>query len=212
MYRLLPLAIILACTTPNRSELHDGAWLPPPVPRTAYTPVGTGLPEHWGQPEPTPLPHSPYKRQLPPSREPGLWAPEATAVDGAASHEVGPVVFGFPLPFSPDATSEADRQPTLDCARGLTKALADSGAWKRLLEWDMAKRACAVAHMYLLCADGAYVRAKANAAASKHATEVIALALSRARDNVGSSCSQPVPRDVISLAGDVIRAMRRSGN
>ncbi|WP_075008976.1 DUF6310 domain-containing protein [Stigmatella aurantiaca] len=72
--------VVAGCaTSPERPETQEApetyAWAPvrpPAVP-------GTGLPTPGqpGQVRPQPLPRSPHKRVLPPTREPGLWAGDA---------------------------------------------------------------------------------------------------------------------------------------
>ncbi|MDC0708836.1 DUF6310 domain-containing protein [Stigmatella sp. ncwal1] len=69
------VAVFVAGCATSQEAPETYAWAPvrpPPVP-------GTGLPTP-GQPgrvRPQPLPRSPHKRVLPPTREPGLWAGDA---------------------------------------------------------------------------------------------------------------------------------------
>ena len=69
------VAVVVAGCATSQEAPETYAWAPvrpPAVP-------GTGLPTHGqpGQVRPQPLPRSPHKRVLPPTREPGLWAGDA---------------------------------------------------------------------------------------------------------------------------------------
>ncbi len=72
------VAVVVAGCATSQEAPETYAWAPvrpPAVP-------GTGLPTHGqpGQVRPQPLPQSPHKRVLPPTREPGLWAGDAPRV------------------------------------------------------------------------------------------------------------------------------------
>src|SRR4051812_12526644 len=103
MLRFLPLLLLAACAASGPSEYRDGARLPPPEPRTTYTPAGAGLPEYFVPPEPA-YPRSPHSRELPPTKEPGLWSGDGPSA--AKGPTAKPVLLGveLPLPPGPDDT------------------------------------------------------------------------------------------------------------
>ena len=67
-------AAVAGCSTSQEAP-ETYAWAPVRPPAVS----GTGLPTRGqpGQVRPQPLPQSPHKRELPPTREPGLWAGDA---------------------------------------------------------------------------------------------------------------------------------------
>ncbi|WP_224240828.1 DUF6310 domain-containing protein [Hyalangium gracile] len=69
------VAVVVAGCATSQGEPETYAWAPVRPPATP----GTGLPTRGqpGQVRPQPLPRSPHKRVLPPTREPGLWAADA---------------------------------------------------------------------------------------------------------------------------------------
>jgi Family of unknown function (DUF6310) len=91
------VAVVVAGCATSQEAPETYAWAPvrpPAVP-------GTGLPTRGqpGQVRPQPLPRSPHKRVLPPTREPGLWAgdaprasqePEANPTPESAGRNRGP--------------------------------------------------------------------------------------------------------------------------
>nr|WP_044181949.1 DUF6310 domain-containing protein [Hyalangium minutum] len=75
LLQAVAVAVVVAGCATSREAPEAYAWAPvrpPAVP-------GTGLPTRGqpGQVRPQPLPRSPHKRELPPTREPGLWAGDA---------------------------------------------------------------------------------------------------------------------------------------
>lgn len=151
--RLLPLLLFLsACATPSGAYM-DGAPLAPPEPRVTYTPTGAGLPEYWGTPEAPKVERSPHKRDLPPMREPGLWAgDQPRAATRPAWADRDPVVLGRTLPlldgFDPD---DVHQQVVKRCAY-LAALVAATPQVEALLERMSPRETdCYVARMYEFC-------------------------------------------------------------
>lgn len=94
MRALLVFMVCLGCASGAPSRYERGA-APPVAPSfnpTADSPITTGQPGHLRQP----LPRSPHQRQLPPSKEPGLWSGDRPR---ASTQRTGPlVIFGEALP------------------------------------------------------------------------------------------------------------------
>src|SRR4051812_21184410 len=107
---LLLLLLLVACTASEPGRYRDGARLPPPEPRTTYTPAGAGLPEYFAQPEQRRPPEPVPTRALPETpesrKEPGLWGAESP--QAAKGTPTAPEILGVPLPGLPTDTGEPD--------------------------------------------------------------------------------------------------------
>lgn len=109
-----------------------------------------------GQPgtEPEPLPLSPHTRQLPPTRERGLWA--AYPSDDPP---LKPLLLGVELPYPPGADTEADKETTLLCAGAMADMALRPGVPEvDTRRWPEPVRRCVAARLYLKCAEGFEVR------------------------------------------------------
>ena len=198
--RLLPLLFLVACAAPHR-ELKDGARLPPPEPRTAYTPAGAGLPEYWAQPEPKPLPRSPYKRVLPETpetrRAPGIWAS-----DVGGEPKAPPTLLGVPLPIGVDENDHVTRTSRA-CVTLLHAAIIKSG--QALSGLSPQQRRCLGATLYFMCAYDD-VRAYATRSASeKMASNRLRVLAEKLRSD---ECTPPIAAKHLSILYAIETAYR----
>jgi hypothetical protein len=146
----LTVAVIVAGCATTQEAPEAYAWAPvrpPAVP-------GTGLPTR-GQPgqvgpEAEPLPRSPHKRLLPPTREPGLWAGDAPRASAEA--EPTPALVGVLLPYPPEAHTVEEREPTMRCAQSLYDAARAVDMVAPLRKLSERQRRCVVAQLYSACA------------------------------------------------------------
>jgi hypothetical protein len=153
MHRLLPLLLLAACSsTPDvPPEYRQGVYRPaPPVFNPAQdAPHTVGQPGHLRQPQE--YPKSPHKRELPPTKEPGLWAGDGEQASIGIDTERGPVVLGVPLAvFDPPAPANLDEMYARFCATAIDSAILRLGLKTEILGYG-GRRACFLAHVYDKC-------------------------------------------------------------
>ena len=151
--RLLPLLLFLsACAAPSGAYM-DGAPLAPPEPRVTYTPTGTGLPEYWGTPEAPKAERSPHKRELPPTREPGLWAGDGpTAVRRAPWAEWPTTVLGVDLPLIPGLDDQKYQDYVRRCAYAISRIADEEPVKARIDGLTRPSLQCLIARLNAYCA------------------------------------------------------------
>lgn len=155
MFRIIMLSLALAaCATPGGAYM-DGAPLAPVEPRVTYAPAGAGLPEYWGTPEAPKVERSPHSRELPPTREPGLWAGDQPR---AAGDDLGfpvwtirePIVFDDIMLPTPDGADIAAQAPARRCAYMIDRISkrTSSGDVRRMTTRE---KMCAAALLFVEC-------------------------------------------------------------
>lgn len=119
--RYLPLLLCLACSSAPRQYM-DGAPMRPPVPRTIYTPPGTGLPEYWSAPERKPdiQPGPRPTRALPQTdrtrQEPTIWASDSQDPPGWNDPAPKIAVLDVEIPMPEEVKTEWDARLAAQCA------------------------------------------------------------------------------------------------
>lgn len=105
-----------------------------------------------GQPgAPTPeLPRSPHQRELPPTREPGLWAGDAPRAS-RATPQGEPTLLGVLLPALPAPEGKRDVGPARACAALWNEALAGSELVGKVNALQPGVKRCMVAYMFNVC-------------------------------------------------------------
>lgn len=147
--RLLYAVLLCFACAPAPRQYMDGAPLRPPVPRTTFTPPGTGLPEYLGPPEAKPdvQPNPGPKRVLPPSMEPGIWASDAPTAHG------GPItLLDVTIPI-PEVENDAELGNAPVCQWALSDVFkANNGALEKDLQamWPDFRR-CAIIRAWSYC-------------------------------------------------------------
>lgn len=151
MFRIIMLSLVLAaCATPGGAYM-DGAPLAPVEPRVTYAPAGAGLPEYWGSPEAPKVERSPHRRELPPTREPGLWAGDQPRSARVPWADWPTTVLGVELPIHPGLEDEIYAQQTRKCAFVISR-LADEDVMRRAMAALSAPEIrCLVARLHLFC-------------------------------------------------------------
>lgn len=153
--RLLPILVVLAAAIAHAQAVRPAPATgplihqqPPSYPTQVHAPAGAGA-SHGGlaAPRPAPVPDSPNKRLLPPTKEPGLWA-----ADGAPVGVGGPRLFDVEIPHIRNEHDLPVAGETEWCTKGLAKA-ADAAGWRERIEnYSAEVRACMAATAYLRCA------------------------------------------------------------
>jgi hypothetical protein len=105
-----------------------------------------------GQPGvPTPeLPRSPHGRELPPTREPGLWAGDAPRASRSTPRGE-PDLLGVLLPGLPLPDGKRDVGPAQACAALWNEALAGSELVNQVNALRIDTKRCMVAYMFNVC-------------------------------------------------------------
>lgn len=97
-------------------------------------------------------PRSPHQRELPPTREPGLWAGDVPKAS-RPSVSPPPEILGVTLPFvNGDTTSPEDEYPTRACAAMMTTILPKVAERNRVESLTPEQRRCLAARLYEECA------------------------------------------------------------
>lgn len=185
------LLLFLASCASAPATYADGAPLRPAAPPT-YTPPGTGLPEYFAPParqrSPEPVPDRVLPEDERTRRGPGLWAarpPDASPYPPV--HLLG-VVFETPEP-----PTEFEWDTVARCALSIQRVGGDELVM--LARRPVWPRACALARLYLHCAEGVASEGERRKAAGVEydATAVAAFKriIAAAAKEVRDSCRRP---------------------
>jgi hypothetical protein len=168
---LLVVSVVLlatACGTPARhgGSLHQAAApMPAPVPRPpvhtpgyypgtpaapVHTPAGAGLPGERVPGQAQPVPRSPNKRTLPPSKEPGLWAADGSAPRSSAITERHQI-YGVDIPYPPDTDSLEEVAITDICTKEWSHATKEANQDTFIKSFPLDVRRCLAAQAYAYC-------------------------------------------------------------
>jgi hypothetical protein len=164
---IVALLLLAGCASSTPSTYERGTFAAPPP---AAVRPGVGAPvvgqPRAGAPE---YPRSPYSRELPPTREPGIWASETASIADTA--EEGFLLFTkfSPIPGLPlDATDFEKLQGGICGAHsGLAILLSAGGidvydgVIRQLEKWPLDERQCVLARLFHNCiaiVNGHYAR------------------------------------------------------
>lgn len=157
MRMLYLLILACACSAPQRTEYHDG-----PMPRTAptfvapgFTPTGAGLPEYMPSHAVPRVERSPHRRELPPTRELGLWAgdqPRAAADAPPDWDTREPSVIGVPMPIS-DTAEVAEKLAHRQCSAAADMAVRSVLSDDQISSLRRVEAGCLARLTYHACLD-----------------------------------------------------------
>jgi len=148
-FLLFLLLLVAGCAAPGR-ELHRGTTVAPPPPPPVRPGHGAPVVGQPGQ-QGGRVPWSPHQRELPPTKEPGLWAGDAPQAARKGERQK-PQLFGVPLPRV-EVQGDAFEQegPARACELVWAEALAGTGLAAEVSALKPRERRCVAAKAFQNC-------------------------------------------------------------
>lgn len=143
--------VLAGCASQHPTQYAQGIPMAPSAPAFSPTldaPIVVGQPGYVGTTEN--LPRSPHKRELPPTKEPGIWAADAAKAQIPSDH-IMPMIKGIRLPLPSGEDYVPPTHPAAACATWANARLGPDEIHDKVSLLTYEQTRCMAALLYAKC-------------------------------------------------------------